>query len=159
MSLAGLSAFCRLLLPRNEVQLIKYFTARVTDRRPTNPGAPVRQQTYLRALATCSDVEVYFGHYLSHEKRRPLAAGGKVVTDSAGKVQFASVLIDEEKGSDVNLAAHLMHDAHRRLFDAAVVISNDSDLTTPIELVRRDLGLVVGVVNPHARQSVLSRAP
>jgi hypothetical protein len=51
---------------------------------------------------------------------------------------------------DVNLAAHLIHDAHRGAFEAAVVISNDSDLTTPIELVTRDLGLPVGVVNPHA---------
>lgn len=32
----------------------------------------------------------------------------------------------------------------------AVVITNDSDLTTPIELVTQDLRLPVGVVNPHA---------
>jgi phosphohistidine swiveling domain-containing protein len=81
----------------------------------------------------------------------PLAApGGGVLMDASGKVQFARVLREEEKGSDVNLAAHLIDDAHRGEFEVAVVISNDSDLTTPIELVTRDLGLPVGVVNPHA---------
>ena len=41
----------------------------------------------------------------------------------------------EEKGSDVNLAAHLLNDAWKELFDAAAVISNDTDLVTPIRMV------------------------
>lgn len=36
----------------------------------------------------------------------------------------------EEKGSDVNLAAHLVKDAWRGLFESAVVISNDTDLVS-----------------------------
>lgn len=145
-----LDAFCRLLLPKNDVQQIKYFTARVQP-RPGKGGTALRQQTYLRALATLASVEVYFGHYLAHVRRMPLAApGGGVLVDAAGKVQFADVLHEEEKGSDVNLASHLINDGHRGEFDVAVVITNDSDLTTPIELVTRDLGLPVGVVNPHA---------
>lgn len=145
-----LDAFCRLLLPKNDVRRIKYFTARVVP-RPGKPDTAVRQQTYLRALATLPGVQVYLGHYLSHARRMPLAApGGGVLRDANGRVLFANVLREEEKGSDVNLAAHLMHDAHRGEFDVAVVITNDSDLATPIELVRRDLGLPVGVVNPHA---------
>ena len=145
-----LDAFCRLLLPRNDIHRIKYFTARVVP-RPGKPNTAVRQQTYLRALATLASVEVYYGHYLSHPRWMPLAApGGGVLVDAAGKVQFAQVLRQEEKGSDVNLAAHLLHDAHRGEFEIGVVISNDSDLATPIELVTRDLGLPVGVVNPRA---------
>jgi uncharacterized LabA/DUF88 family protein len=158
-----IAAFCRLLLPRNDVRRIKYFTARVTS-RPGSPGGAQRQQTYLRAVATSADVELHFGHYLSHPRRLPLADPGGGVLTVGGRTQFATVLRDEEKGSDVNLAAHLVHDAHRGEFDVAVVVSNDSDLETPITLVRRDLGLVVGVANPHAerrgsRQSVqLARA-
>lgn len=145
-----LDAFCRLLLPKNDIRKIKYFTARVTA-RPGKPDTAVRQQTYLRALGTLANVEVYFGHYLSHARRLPLAApGGGVLRDASGKVLFADVLREEEKGSDVNLAAHLIHDAHCGEFDVGVVITNDSDLATPIELVTRDLGLPVGVVNPHA---------
>ena len=48
---------------------------------------------------------------------------------------IAEVHTMEEKGSDVNLAVHLLNDAWRGLFDAAVVISNDTDLVTPIRMV------------------------
>ena len=37
----------------------------------------------------------------------------------------------EEKGSDVNLAAQLLNDAWNEHFEAAAVISNDTDLVTP----------------------------
>jgi hypothetical protein len=38
-------------------------------------------------------------------------------------------------------------------FDQAIVISNDSDLLTPIRFVRRNFGKRVGVLNPHERPS------
>jgi len=43
----------------------------------------------------------------------------------------------EEKGSDVNLAVHLLNDAWLNLYDCAVVISNDSDLAESCRLVSR----------------------
>jgi len=55
----------------------------------------------------------------------------------------------EEKGSDVNLAALLIYDNCTSDNDESVVISNDSDLTLAIELVTRDLGKEVVVVNPN----------
>ena len=54
----------------------------------------------------------------------------------------------EEKGSDVNLAAHLLNDAWKGLFDAAVVISNDTDLITPIRMVAVERAKPVFVVCP-----------
>ena len=45
----------------------------------------------------------------------------------------------EEKGSDVNLATHLLHDAHMDRFDVAVVASNDSDLLGPIKWLMRTI--------------------
>ena len=45
----------------------------------------------------------------------------------------------EEKGSDVNLASHLLFDAFRGAFDAAAVLSNDSDLVEPIRIVTKEL--------------------
>ena len=42
----------------------------------------------------------------------------------------------EEKGSDASLAAHLLNDAWKDLFEAAAVISNDTDLVVPIRMVR-----------------------
>ena len=54
----------------------------------------------------------------------------------------------EEKGSDVNLAAYLLDDAWRDRFETAVVISNDTDLVTPIRMVTAERGLPVLVVCP-----------
>ena len=54
----------------------------------------------------------------------------------------------EEKGSDVNLAAHLLNDAWKGLFDVAAVISNDTDLVTPIRMVAAERGKPVYIVCP-----------
>jgi len=54
----------------------------------------------------------------------------------------------EEKGSDVNLAAHLLNDAWKESFDAAVVFSNDTDLITPISMVTIEQKKPVFVVSP-----------
>lgn len=55
----------------------------------------------------------------------------------------------EEKGSDVNLAAYLLKDAFDGDYEQALVVSNDSDLVLPIKMVRDELHLPVGVVNPN----------
>jgi NYN domain len=143
-----LDAFCWQLLPRDRIHRIRYFTALVSG-RPGDVQQPQRQQTYLRALRTIPHLSVHLGHYLSHPVRMPLAR-----PPSVGP-QTVEVLRTEEKGSDVNLASYLLLDGFRGDCEAAVVISNDSDLKVPIELAQAELGLVVGVVNPHppARRS------
>ena len=54
----------------------------------------------------------------------------------------------EEKGSDVNLAAHLLNDAWKGEFDEAVVLSNDTDLCEPIRMVALERRLPVLVICP-----------
>jgi uncharacterized LabA/DUF88 family protein len=54
----------------------------------------------------------------------------------------------EEKGSDVNLAAHLLNDAWKNAFDAAAVLSNDTDLVEPIRMVSVERQKTVFVVCP-----------
>lgn len=54
----------------------------------------------------------------------------------------------EEKGSDVNLAAHFLNDAWKGLFDVAAVISNDTELVTPIRMVATERGKAVYIVCP-----------
>jgi uncharacterized LabA/DUF88 family protein len=135
---------CSNLLPRNHILKIKYFTALVRA-RPGDPDQPVRQQTYLRALRTIPELEIYLGHFLSNPTRLPLA------NPVPGSPRTVEVIKTEEKGSDVNLASHLLHDAHRKLYDVAVLITNDSDLVEPMRLVQSDLGLPVGVLNPHRK--------
>jgi uncharacterized LabA/DUF88 family protein len=135
-----LSKFCHLLLPRHQIARIKYFTAQVTA-LPWDAGQPVRQQAYLRALATLPNVEIIYGHFQSNVVQMPLS-------DGSG---YASVIKAEEKGSDVALATHLLHDAHKGEYEVAVIVSNDSDLVPPIRIVRQELGKVVGLVYPHRR--------
>ena len=55
----------------------------------------------------------------------------------------------EEKGSDVNLASHLVNDAHLRLFEAAAVVSCDTDLVEPVRIVARQLRLPVCLLPPQ----------
>ena len=143
----NLEALCRIMLPQDTIQQIKYFTARVIA-RPHDPNKLIRHDTYLRALATLPKVSITYGHYLSHPVRMPL------VNPPPGGPYMAQVIKTEEKGSDVNLASHLLMDACRDAFDIAVVISNDSDLLEPIRLVYAEFGKPVGVLNPQPHPSV-----
>jgi uncharacterized LabA/DUF88 family protein len=64
------------------------------------------------------------------------------------KAIMAQVYWMEEKGSDVNLACHLVSDAWEDLFDVAAVISNDTDLVEPIRIVTQKRGKKVILVSP-----------
>ncbi len=139
-----LNCLCGLLLPDHDIQTIKYFTARVSA-KPSNPDQDLRQQVYLRALRTLPNVETIFGHFLTNKVKMPLA------TPLPGGPRVAEVLKTEEKGSDVNIASHLVNDAHNGDFEVAVLITNDSDLLTPMKIVRRELHLPVGIINPYNR--------
>ena len=54
----------------------------------------------------------------------------------------------EEKGSDVNLAAHLLNDAWKDGYDVAAVVSNDTDLVAPIRMVVTERRKGVYIVCP-----------
>jgi uncharacterized LabA/DUF88 family protein len=54
----------------------------------------------------------------------------------------------------VNLATHLIRDAYENAFDVAVLVTNDSDLLAPVDLVRNRLGKTVGVLNPQKHPAI-----
>src|SRR5215211_4968324 len=137
-----LEALCRRLLPKDEVLQIRYFTARVTA-RPNDPQQPARQDAYLRALGTLPTVSVHLGEFYVSNVRMRLA------TPLPGGPATAEVIKTEEKGSDVAMATYLMLDACLGRCDAAVLITNDSDLREPLRLVRDELRLTTGIINPH----------
>ena len=60
----------------------------------------------------------------------------------------ADVIKTEEKGSDVNLAVHLLNDAWRGICDCAVVVTNDSDIAGALHLVKQYSSVRIGVVTP-----------
>ena len=134
----------KVLQPQHEIVALKYFTARVSG-TPGDPSKPQRQDVYLRAMQRFRpEVEVYFGHFLSHAVRMPLAR-------PEGNRRTVEVVRTEEKGSDVNLAVHLLNDGWPDLCDCAVVVSNDSDIAEAMRLARQHHGKRVGLVTPGTR--------
>jgi len=131
----------KVLGPKNTLVKLKYFTARV---QPTagDPGVHVRQDAYLTALqAHCPMVELYFGHFLRH----------RISMEHANPPPpSVQVWKNEEKGSDVNLALHVLNDSWLDAYDCAVVVSNDSDLAESLRLVKAQHNKVIGVVTPGA---------
>lgn len=146
-----------------EIERIIYCTAFIDGR--TNPDGRRDQDIYIRALTGSGSVDhVELGKYVSRVKMAPLATrdskGRPVLTTSAWPVMItdanqkpvhdAQFMVSyahrEEKGSDVNVAAWLLTDVLLDRVDAAVVISNDSDLRLPIDQARERVP--VGLVNP-----------
>ena len=132
---------------------------------PTNPGQVGRQQNFIAAMRAHGSIDhLENGRFIEKVKTRPLARRKKngkpelvtadypvLVKDAAninvpGAIFMVTVADREEKGSDVNVATHLLLDALGQQMDAALVISNDSDLALPVREVRKRMPL--GIVNP-----------
>jgi uncharacterized LabA/DUF88 family protein len=121
--------FTYLLAANNEIVAIKYFTARVSN-TPSDPNKANHQDVYIRALRkTCPQIQVHFGQFTTHNVK------AKLVTPING-IRYADVIRTSEKGSDVNLAVHLLNDAWLGGYDCAVMVSGDSDLAESIRLVK-----------------------
>ena len=148
--------------PPDSVRVV-YCTARISGR--DNASGQHDQDSYLRALSAAGAVDhVEYGTYVSRVATSPLAVRDRrgqpvfvrpqwpvMVQDAAGTPVVdgrfvASVARREEKGSDVNVASHLLIDVCSEAVDAAVIISNDSDLAFPVRWVRERVP--VGTVNP-----------
>lgn len=139
-----LNALCLRLLKQTEIQRIRYFTAKLSA-RPTDPQQPQRQATYIRALHTLPNISVHYGEFKDRKKNLRLVNPPRI-----GKKR-AFVHVPEEKGSDVNLASYLLMDGFTKDCDIAVVLSNDSDLKTPVQIARSPaIGIKVGIFNPHS---------
>ena len=133
-----------ILFPEDQIQRIYYFTARLRA-RPEDPFQSQRQDVYLRALRSLPSLSIEYGDFRRRTRRGP------VVTPNPGPRKIVTIEDSEEKGSDVNLATRLLVDGFSGRYEQAIVISNDSDLVSPIRYVRRELNLTIGVVNPDYR--------
>lgn len=151
------------------IERIVYCTARVDS--VTSPDAFADQDVYLKALKTSGSVDwIEFGNYVSRTKnallaiedpktRRPVVLTSRwpvLVQDDAGQaVRDARFMVKylhlEEKGSDVNVATHLLLDVMDGRIDGAVVVSNDSDLALPVRRARERIP--VGLINPRGGQT------
>ena len=139
----------KLLRPANTVTGVRYYTAHISGRM--DQTAPARQQLYLDALRSVPQVTIHLGTFLTSEKFAGLVKPPEFRPRIALPQPWpdvAKVFKVEEKGSDVNLACHLLLDAFQGNFDVAAVISNDSDLVEPIRIATQVLGKPVGLLSP-----------
>ena len=105
--------------PDQQLVMTKYFTARITA---SDPAKQKRQATFLDALGTLRNFQIFYGHYLP-----------KPVTCFGCGNQWNTY---EEKMTDVNIATELLMDAVDDKFEVAMIISGDSDLTPPLKVIK-----------------------
>ena len=122
-----------------------YFTARIRT-NGHNAADMRRQSTYLEALETLPGLSIHYGHYL--EKQKQCRSCGATWSDY------------EEKMTDVNIATQLLCDAYEDRFDTALIVSADSDLTTPVRQVRACFPhkRIIIALPPKRRSHELTRA-
>ena len=94
-------------------------------------------------MATLPEVSVHEGYFQTKPVRLPLASS------PVHEPEIVEVLRTEEKGSDVNLATHLLLDAFRDDAEVAVIVSDDYDLKEPLRVVGSALGRTLGVASPR----------
>lgn len=134
------------------------------------------QMTYIGALKEhIPELDVVEGKYVARVKRGVLVELGRngrpqrrvpspgadqlpdwlpvdEVVGAEGQPELlATVATYEEKGSDVNVAANLLIDVLTNRVDAAMVISNDSDLAGPLQFARTRVP--VATINPSSRDT------
>jgi hypothetical protein len=155
-----LSVLCARIFSQFEIEKIWYFTADLPP-LPADPATTYRQREYLRALGTLGNVEIKKGFFRlrprEQQRVKPLYAPNPHMPNPSNG--WVNVWKKEEKGSDVNLGAALIADAAARRFEHAWVISNDSDLAWPVELVQTEYGLPIGILRPARPAGYPSEEP
>jgi uncharacterized LabA/DUF88 family protein len=108
------------LLKQNQILVgIKYFTSRVSD----NNSKTQRQNEYLEALETVDSIKIFYGKFQSYQE----------TCRKCGN-QYS---LKNEKMTDVNIAVEMLSDAFLNAFDAAMLISGDSDLIPPMNTIHK----------------------
>jgi len=116
----NIQEMARLMLkPGQTLVNTRYFTTAV--KHPLDKHK--RQAMFLEALRTLSDFQIYYGHFLA----------STVTCKNCGHTYQTH----HEKMTDVNIATELMSDAFQDKFDIALLVSADSDLVGPVQMVQQ----------------------
>ncbi|MFA6470465.1 MAG: NYN domain-containing protein [Candidatus Latescibacterota bacterium] len=150
--------FCKLLMSGDDLLEVKYFTAKVNGNG--DPSRPYRQKLFWDALKAINpNVKIIEGKFRIDKKSYYLAEHQYIKDPITKKISAPKpsnnkvyIIKPEEKGTDVNLAVHLVNDAYKDLFDIALVISNDSDLTEALKITKYECNKEIALANPHIGQ-------
>jgi uncharacterized LabA/DUF88 family protein len=102
-----------------ELKSVKYFTSRIS--LPADKAK--RQNDFIEALETLSEIKLFFGKYQKND----------IKCTKCGNIMYKP----SEKMTDVNIAVELLADAFMNNFDVAILISADSDLVGPIKYINQ----------------------
>jgi len=117
-----LQRYFTMVRSHDDIQAIRYFTAKIDGSHATHQAA------YLRALSTLPLVDITLGQFKT--KTITCRASGCTFT---GLRRFAS---QEEKRTDVNIAIAMLDDAYQDLCDRFIVVSGDSDLVPAVAQIK-----------------------
>lgn len=107
------------LLKENQIlECVKYFTARINN----DPTKEKRQNSYIEVLEN-EGVDIIFGRYQNN-----------TIKCKRCGTKWSS---PNEKMTDVNIATSMLFDASSDSFDIAILISGDSDLTPPLNIIKQ----------------------
>ena len=132
------------LFPNDQIGRVCYCTSRL-EVHNGDGGPRHRQATYLRALQTLRGLDIVTGTFRMRTKRRPLSE------PIPGVPPIVSIFEWEEKKTDVNLATEMIFDAYSGTCEQVAVITNDADLSRPLQRIRDDLGISIVIVNPSRK--------
>ena len=106
-----------LLRPHQELVEVKYFSA-----KSTNTAKSERQDLLFSANRLNKKFKLILGKYIKK--------------DTACKNCGSIIHSFEEKETDVRIATNIIADAYNKMCDVSIIVSADSDLVPPIELLR-----------------------
>ncbi len=131
-----------LLKPSQQLTAVRYFTARISG----PPDKQRRQNAFLEATRIMGKCTMHYGQYLQ--------------TPQKCQVCGSTYEVPKEKMTDVNIAVEMLSDAHTGVFDTALLISADSDLTPPVRKIKQlfPANRVIAAFPPKRRSKRLSNA-
>ena len=128
----------------HEIITVKYFTALVKG-TGCQSSKPERQTIYWRALQTIPNFQIIKSRF---KKRTIKGQYHAPPIKGINQGDIVTIKKYEEKSSDVNIASHILLDSIKEKFDCIVLLSNDTDLITPLSMARKRFGKKIGIISP-----------
>lgn len=136
-----------------EAPSIKLFTANIIESVAKSADSVSSQAKYHTALRKRHNekIELIKGYYAVDKKKMKVVDS---ITPSRPprECQEIQVWKVEEKQSDVNLALQAYHDAMTEEVDHVVIVTNDTDISPALQMIREHTNVIVGLVIPTLDQ-------
>lgn len=132
---------------------IKFFTANIIEKVAKSEDSVSSQAKYHTALRKLHNgrIELIKGYY-AVDKKKVKIVDSNTPNRPPRECQEIQVWKVEEKQSDVNLALQAYHDAINEEVDHVIIVTNDTDISPALQMIREHTNVIVGVVIPSLDQ-------